>query len=726
MLIEALARSFREHAGRAALQGEGQTLTYRELEALCRRRARLLRASMGQCVVALEGRSDLEMVVGVVATLLAGQVYLGLDPRQGDSWNRRVRLLAGAALWWKNGELEVTTAGRPLPPDGWSLVFTSGTTGQPVGYLRGATGALVSSRTYAARQQMGPTSRVASLTHPRFATYTSSLLGALLHGACLCPFALADHGVERLATWVADTGITHLHTVPSVLERLLLVARPEQLTSLRWIKLGGEALRGQLVALADRALPAECRLLNGLAQTEVQGNFCYHEVDRQRDACRSRVPVGRPVDGVGVRLVKGEIEVDTPHLALLRWPDQPLVRPWRTGDLGEWDQAGELVHLGRKDRVAKLRGVRLALVEVEDGLLRLGLFLQVHVEVQHNALVAWVEPREGAQPDVWRSLARESMRMEAVPDRWIEVPAWPLTGHGKTDVGRLPRPGSRSTGRAPSGELEQRLAGWVAEVLQLHEVSAVDDFFEIGGDSLSAATLTDRVSTGLGLQLSPTWLLGAPTVERMALLLQQPQMPRAWVLQSGDRPIWIVPGGSGSEEAFTYRRWAARAVPGRAVGSWHLPFDLPPSELLEWMAACLPSQPVTLVGDCLGSHLAAHLACLLAHQGRPPRLILVNPRGGRRRTRWQHWWALMRPALLEIGRLRRHPYALDALFGVVIRIGQHLLGNSRFAGYLQSGDAYRLRRDRHVRLAAELGGAPYPHLVLQRTGFFFGSDSLPD
>ena len=248
---------------------------------------------------------------------------------------------------------------------------------------------------------------------------------------------------------------------------------------------------------------------------------------------------GRPV---GVNEV-GEIAVRSRYVAVGYWqrpdlteakfsssPEHPDERTYRTGDLGRMLPDGCLYHMGRKDFQVKARGFKVEVAEIEAALKNLdsvkdAVVLPTQDAAGDTRLVAYVVP-SGPPPtisDLRRWLA-EQLPSYMVPSAFLLLDAMPLTPTGKVDRRTLPDPGNTRPALdtpfvAPRTPLESRLAQIWADVLGLAQIGVHDNFFDLGGHSLSAARVVSRVIKDYQVEVPVTSLFQAPTVADMALVI---------------------------------------------------------------------------------------------------------------------------------------------------------------------------------------------------------------
>ncbi|WP_338020557.1 non-ribosomal peptide synthase/polyketide synthase [Amycolatopsis sp. CB00013] len=195
-------------------------------------------------------------------------------------------------------------------------------------------------------------------------------------------------------------------------------------------------------------------------------------------------------------------------------------RMYRTGDLARWTAGGRLDFGGRADDQAKIRGFRVEPGEIEAVLERHGGVAQAVVLVREDRprvkqLVAYVVST--VERDELRRFAAETLPDYMVPAAFVTLDALPTLSNGKLDRKALPAPdySELAGGRAPETALEKTLCALFAEVLDVPELGADDDFFALGGDSIVAMRLVGRARAA-GLKITPHDVFAGRTVAALA------------------------------------------------------------------------------------------------------------------------------------------------------------------------------------------------------------------
>jgi amino acid adenylation domain-containing protein len=540
----------------AVVHGD-ESVTYGRLRDRSRGLAAALRErNVGpDTVVGLHVPRSIDMIVAVLGILEAGGAYLPLWV--GDPADRLEHVLArsGATVLVTDGDAlpgfrgtrvpvaaESTVEGSRATPDNLAYVlYTSGTTGVPKGVAvphRAAT-RIVRSGIYGHFDagetflQSCPLSFDASVFEI-FACLGNGGRLVLLPGQKATPALIGEtvrrHGVTTV--WLTPTMFNHM-------------ADAGQLTGLgvRQFVVGGEVLSARHV---ERVLASTgATVANGYGPTEAGVFVCCHRF-AEDDLAHSPPPVGLPLPDTEVRVLDTHLrpvpDGDTGELylggaALARGyhgrpdltaeafvPDPAGDGPrlYRSGDLARVLPGGLVQVLGRTDDQVKIRGNRVELGEVEAALAALPGVRQAAVTVRDQVLAAYVVPAGEAEPTVAWLRDRLAARLPdyMIPSEYHRLDELPTGRHGKLDraalgagVTRLPL-GVRYV--AAVSELESTLAALWADLLDVPCVGMDDNYFDLGGTSMSVPVLARRIQQELGARQPATALYEHPTVRTLA------------------------------------------------------------------------------------------------------------------------------------------------------------------------------------------------------------------
>jgi amino acid adenylation domain-containing protein len=449
------------------------------------------------------------------------------------------------------------------------VIYTSGSTGEPKGVA--VTHRNVTRLFAATRADFGfGEDDVWTLFHSfAFDFSVWEMWGALLAGGRLVivPKALAQ-SPDAFYALLCETGVTVLNQTPSAFRQLLGVQHTSEAPHrLRYVIFGGEALDTAMLEpwFADPR-NAATRLVNMYGITETTVHVTSREL-QAADVQRPGSPIGVPLPDLGAYLldealepvpagVAGELYIAGAGLArgylhragltAQRFVPNPFgglgTRLYRTGDLARRLADGTLEYLGRNDEQVKIRGFRIELGEVSAAVAALpgvrdAVVLAKDFGDDDVRLVAYVVRGAGeAAAGGADELAAARAALAAVlpdhmmPAHFVELEHLPLTSNGKLDRRALPMPDTDlATLRyeAPHNEVQQRLAQIWADVLKLERVGIHDNFFEIGGNSLSIVRMHARVVEAFDAPLTIVDLFRHTTVAKLALALSVPRTSTA-------------------------------------------------------------------------------------------------------------------------------------------------------------------------------------------------------
>jgi thioesterase domain-containing protein len=356
----------------------------------------------------------------------------------------------------------------------------------------------------------------------------------------------------QCAAYFAAAPVDGLKITPSHLQALVSGGDRAVLPR-RWLVCGGEALPAAL--LARVAGPGAVFNHYGPTETTV-GVVAGPAV---ADPVAGVVPLGRPlagtrvyvVDGAGALVpvgLAGELYVGGAGVARGYWgqpgltaarfgPDPwgpPGARVYRTGDRGRWRADGTLEFLGRLDGQVKLRGYRVELGEVDAVAGRCAGVAQCAARVWGERLVLYVVG--AAAPAAVQAALRAQLPDYMVPSQVVPLAALPLTGNGKVDRAALPPPPRETTEAHVSDFLdstELHLIDLWREILGVQSVNPSDNFFEVGGSSLTAVAVCARLGALYPKPVAVRTIFDRPTIRELASFLRQDISPAP--------PVSVVP-----------------------------------------------------------------------------------------------------------------------------------------------------------------------------------------
>jgi UDP-N-acetylmuramate--L-alanine ligase len=723
-----VASMFRDQAEayptQVAVEQDRSRLTYGELDAASDALAAVLTAEgvAAGDVVGVRLRSSIDLIVVAVSLAKLRVVYLPLDlalPSERCAYMLETAgarlaiceaavLAPGAVTWLAMSALRqgmgATGQGElraPSPPNGADIAyicFTSGTTGYPKGVpiRHDSLGNLAAD----VRQRFatGPNARVALNTSISFDISLGEIWMTLSGGGRLCATGSAKPLVgERLAAFLRDRAVTHLSVTPTVLATM----RPEMAPSVGCIINVGEACPQSLM---DIWAPGR-RFHNAYGPTEATiyatASICH---------AHRKVTIGKPLRGMtatvldsalrvvargevgelcigGVGVAGGYLARDVETRERFIAGPGASGRLYRTGDMVQMDEHGELLFLGRIDSQIKILGNRIELEEIEQVIRRRPFFVDVAVGADEAAgtpeLICFAVMSSRDEFD-WATSRRELaewLPSYMIPARCVLVDEILLTASGKKDRrGMLVKYKSKLIRRgdyvAPRNDVEAKLAGVWKQVLESEaDIGVYDDFGWLGGDSLKALLLIMELEKTFEINIPAGYFEGISSIVQMAVQIED-------LLWREDRP---PEPGAGFEASRVYRQlrditaaWdGARATPRslivsarritamkrpatyslficvqdddelnrlaehlgddfavHAMRSGHLVLDYTPASIeqlsrryVEEITAMPASGRLLIGGVCQGGRIAIPMARMLAEAARPVELLVLLEQG---------------------------------------------------------------------------------------------------
>ncbi|GAA2965870.1 non-ribosomal peptide synthetase family protein [Streptomyces argenteolus] len=584
LLHELVGEAAAAHPDALALTSSSAELTYASMdlraEALA---ARLTELGAGpESLVGVLADRSVHTMVALLGVLKSGGAYVPLDPSYpadriaSIAEEAGIRVLVGSrgtleGLDGKAPGLErvaVPTADPDAPvarpavevtPDNLAyVIYTSGSTGRPKGVAVEHRQITHSTLARSVIEGPGLPERYLVLAPFTFDASGGGLYWTLRRGGTVVVPSEAEVLDPRLlGELIRAKDVTHVDGVPSQYS-VLLEAESEPFPSVRTTVLAGEVLPPGLVEAHQRRSPGVA-LFNEYGPTEATVWASVHPVTAE-DAGAGRVPIGRPIPNTRLHLldkrlspvppgVPGELYiggggvvrgyVKRPGMTAGSFlPDpfseEPGARLYRTGDLARYRQDGSIEFLGRADTQVKIRGFRIELTEIENVLLRHPLVAETSVIAREDQpgvprLVAYVVPVVG------RVLTKETLVKHVlaqvpdymVPSAFVTLERMPLTPNGKIDTAALPAPDLGIEDFVePGTQLEAEIAETFCSLLGVAKVSAMADFFELGGNSLLVARLTAQLSRTHDVTLPVEQIFRVPTVAGVAAAIEEDRRQR--------------------------------------------------------------------------------------------------------------------------------------------------------------------------------------------------------
>lgn len=192
---------------------------------------------------------------------------------------------------------------------------------------------------------------------------------------------------------------------------------------------------------------------------------------------------------------------------------------YKTGDLTAFLPDGNINYLGRIDNQIKLRGFRIELSEIDHKILTFAGIKESITIINSNNICSYIVTKKDISLDNLKKYLSKILPTFMVPNFIVKLDSLPLTVNGKVDKRSLPLPSSMSTNReiipARNG-MDKIIVDVLKEILHLENISIKDSFFEIGGDSLIAISLSTHLSDKLNVAVSVKDIFDNPIIENLS------------------------------------------------------------------------------------------------------------------------------------------------------------------------------------------------------------------
>jgi natural product biosynthesis luciferase-like monooxygenase protein/amino acid adenylation domain-containing protein len=540
-------------------------LTYRDLDESSNRFARFLRKHYKIEVNSLIGinleRNDI-YILSLLAVLKSGAAVVPLDPKYPEERiqfierDSRCLVTINIDLYedFKKEEKEFNSTNlvrNVQPLDLIYLVYTSGSTGVPKGILMSHK--VITNLINFHIEQFPFVKCVMQFASIGFDVSFQEIFSTLLRGATLFPISEQEKvDVYKLGDFIRLNSIETVF-LPTAYFKILAEENyfiNSIKDNVKYIIVAGEKL-----ILSERSIQnlntIDIELHNhyGPAETHVVSTLVLNS--------KNNIPIipsiGKPIFNTQILIlnkgklcpigVVGEIYIggdavslgynNLPQLTTEKFVDHPLhkgTKLYKTGDLGKWQDDGTIQYVGRIDDQVKIQGYRIEIGDIEYNLKQfpdVENAVIVTKEQGHGelSLMAYYVSQKEIKHSLLKSFLEKKLPKYMVPNEFIPLEYLPLTTNGKLDIKKLPSNLSNFSKDedevdSPLSKLEKNLMQLWKEVLHKDRVKLSDDFFEIGGNSISSIRLSSRIFKMFGVKFSMKNFFENPTLKEQALFLE--------------------------------------------------------------------------------------------------------------------------------------------------------------------------------------------------------------
>ena len=521
-------------------------------------------------VVVMMRRSP-ELFVALLGILKAGAAFLPIDPATPPE---RAGLIAAkcnapAAIADENfkaifskSTVYISTdeiSGIPAMPvapdieyDPSSLayvIFTSGTTGDPKGVMIENRTICRFAENFGGIMELADGTITLCVASISFDLFVMESFPALIHGGTVVLATEDEIKVpESLAELIARENINSVMFTPSRVQLLLNQGVGGAFGNIKQIMLGGEALTEALVKKLRTYTNAN--IFNFYGPTETTIAVTYKQVTDEE-----KITIGHPMPNVnayildsrgllaipgaiGELMIGGDI-LARGYIANKKETDAAFVPDpfrtgeliYKTGDLVYLSDDGEIIYAGRRDNQVKIRGYRIELGEIQSRIAEIPgvtdcAVIDLENERKEKYLCAYICGESLPTKAEIRAALIHILPKYMIPSYFVKLPSLPMTISGKLNRTALPAPSEQTDAEligevqtAPATNTEIILAEIWGEVLNVRPQSRYDNFFDLGGDSMSIIYVANHVSQYFKADVSLKEVYANPTLIAYALLI---------------------------------------------------------------------------------------------------------------------------------------------------------------------------------------------------------------
>lgn len=548
-----------------------KTMTYKELDQKSNQLARKLQENkIGKSdKVAIITNRSFEMIIGIYAVLKAGAAYvpIGFDfPKERidyileDSEAKAVLMQGKLVNKIEVNDKEIIVlddeknyAYSEMPVDNVNdsediayIIYTSGSTGKPKGVSIKHKSVINTLQFLSKEYSLKEEDTFLFKTSFYFDVSVSEIFGFFMNGGKLCILKKdGEKSVTEILKAIDKYDITHINFVPSMFKVFIDNLGKDKIhiiNKLKYIFLAGEEIKTEYVNQFYK-LTDKVKLENLYGPTETTIYSTYYPIDVK--SYNVRIPIGKPLantklfvvnakdelmfrggigelciagDGLSKGYVKRE-DLTKEKFYKASFNNDELV--YKTGDLVRVNVDNDIEYIGRTDSQVKIRGFRIELGEINNRVLNIENVNEASTIIKgKDTMVVYFTSDTNMDVSLIKKEIQKTLPAYMIPAYIIQLKEMPVNVNGKIDNKALKAMDLKITYsgdfEAPRNSVEFGISKIWEEVLAVsREISINDNFYELGGDSLKAINIVNRIQKEFNIKIEIVEFLNKPTIKKM-------------------------------------------------------------------------------------------------------------------------------------------------------------------------------------------------------------------
>ena len=514
---------------------------------------------------------SLELIISIIGVLKAGSAYIPIDPAYPED---RINYMLDCSksniiLTKQNIKNNINVANKVFvdldneiynnpnknlekvnkPDDLIYVIFTSGSTGKPKGVMLTNKNINNFINSITKQLELNDSQTIVSVTTVSFDIFVLESLLPLLNGLKIIIANEEEQtNIELFNKLCLKNNVNIIQTTPSRME--LFISNNENylefFKNITKVLIGGEPFSKSLLEKLKKINNFEIYNMYGPTETAVWSSF-------KQLTNTDNITIGKPIYNTQFYILNKDLKplpigvigdlyisgdgvskgyLNRPDLTSNSFIPNPFIQNsiiYKTGDLGKYQENGEIVCLGRSDNQVKLRGLRIELEEIENSIqknkeIKSCVVIKKTDENNHEFLCAYYTTNSEIDSSLIRRNLEKNLPKYMIPNYLIELKELPYTPNGKIDRKKLPEPEYKNIKHTiilPKNKIDEELIEILKSILKLDNISMDDSLLDLGGDSLSAITLSMAIQNKFNIKLLVKDILDNPKISDISNMINK-------------------------------------------------------------------------------------------------------------------------------------------------------------------------------------------------------------